>query len=92
MLEPGGTIQLIPKTYHEVTLDIFHFGCEPSSISVHYSPLNLVVIVVETNNVTISESTNLARRTTNATAHIKDSRVLSDTNLCGEIVLMPEAS
>lgn len=58
----------------------------------HHSPLNLIVIVVETNDVAVSESTNLARRTTNTTAHIKDGRVLSDTNLCGEVVLMPKAS
>lgn len=58
----------------------------------HHSPLNLVVIVVETNDVAVGEPTDLARRATNTTAHIKDSRILSDTNLCGKVVLMPEVS
>lgn len=78
--------------YHEVAFDIFHLWCKPCLLGVHHSPLNLVVIVVKAHDVAVCKTTDLASRSPNTTAYIKNGRTLSDTDFCSEIMLMPIAS
>ena len=55
---------------------------------VHSCPLDLVRVVVQTDDVTAREGGDLARRLPNAAAYIQDGHVLSDAHAVGEIVLV----
>ena len=74
--------------YHKVTLDVFHLRSESCRLSVHNCPLNLIIVVIETNDIAVGKSTNLASWPTNTTSNIKHSGIFSDTNLGGKVVLV----
>lgn len=76
------------RTYHKVTLDVGQLVCQLLLDCIVLSALNLVVVVVQASNVGAGELGNLASRTTDATADIKNLHTLLDTNLVCEVVFV----
>lgn len=82
---PGGKPRL---TYHEVTLDELELAVKLLLLSIVCSAVDLVVVVVQTDDVATGELGDLAGRSTNTAADIENSHALLDTNLVRQVVLM----
>lgn len=74
--------------YHEVTLDIGQLVGQLLLGGIVCGTLNLVVVVVESDNVGTSELGNLASGATDTTANIENVHSLLDANLVRQVVLM----
>lgn len=73
---------------HEVALDKGHLVRETLLVRVVGSAVDLVVVIVQTGDVSTSELDHLAGRTTDTTANIQNLHILRDTSLEGKVVLM----
>lgn len=73
---------------HEVALNKGHLVRKALLVRVVRSAVDLVVVVVQTGNVSASELDHLAGRTTDTTANIQNLHILRDTSLEGKVVLV----
>lgn len=73
---------------HEVALDEFDLSGEASLLCVLASALDLVFIVVETDNVDVGETGNLTGGATDAATDIEHSHLGLEAHLVGEVVLV----
>lgn len=73
---------------HEVALDEGHLVGETLLVGVVGGAVDLVVVVVQTSDVSTSELDHLASGTTDTTADIQNLHVLGDTSHVGEVVLV----
>lgn len=85
----NGIKGLIGKVHlHKVTLNVGKLIIKLLHLGVVVSLLDLVVIVVKTNNVNISKAADLTTGTTNTTANIKDLHASLEAHLVSKVVLM----
>jgi hypothetical protein len=75
-------------TYHEVVLDERDLVRKTSLSRKCSGPLDLVAVVVHSNNLATSKGSNLSGWTTDTTAYVEDSVVVFDTNHVGKVMLM----
>lgn len=75
-------------THHEIALDEGKLICQALFLGVVGSPLDLVVVVVETRDVSTGELGDLACRPANAAADIQHFHALLDADLVGKIMLV----
>ncbi|KAH3682421.1 hypothetical protein WICPIJ_006607 [Wickerhamomyces pijperi] len=68
---------------HEITLDEFQLLFQVELLSVVVGLLDLVIVVVQTGDMSTSESGNFSSWATNTTTDIKDLPAFFDTNLAG---------
>jgi hypothetical protein len=75
-------------TYHEVTLGKGELVGQTLLCGVGGGTLDLVVVVVETDDVDASELDNLTRRAADTTANIQHAHVVGEVHLVGQVVLV----
>jgi hypothetical protein len=75
-------------TYHEVALDEFQLVGQTLLESVVGGTLDLVIVVVQTGNVSTGELGNLAGRAADTTTNVEDLHSLLDADAVGKIVLV----
>lgn len=75
-------------TYHEVTLDKLELVREALLLSIVGRAVNLVVVVVQAGDMTSSELGNLAGRTADTAANVKDPHALLDSDAVCEVMLV----
>lgn len=73
---------------HEISLDECLLGRKLCLLSIMCSPINLVIVVVETSNMAPSESCDFSGRSSNTTSDIQNLVSILDTNLCSEVVFV----
>ena len=73
---------------HKVALDEAQLVAQTLALGVAGGALDLVVVVVQTDDVGVSELDDLARGATDTTADIQDPHAGLDVDLVGEVVLM----
>jgi len=78
--------------YHEIALHELKLARETLLDSILRRTLNLVIVVVETSNVGISELGNLSGRTTDTAPNIEHLHAGLDTDIHGQKVLMASNS
>jgi hypothetical protein len=80
---------MIPrKAHHEVSLDELLLVLKTGLNGVVGSTLNLVVVVVQSDNVDTSESGHLASGSSNSTSDVKNGHTLLQSHHVGEEVLV----
>lgn len=57
-------------------------------LGIHGSPVNLVLVEIDSSDVAASKARNFSRGSANAAAHVKNFHASLDSNLAGEIMLM----
>jgi hypothetical protein len=75
-------------TYHKVALDVLELARKTLLGSIGGGTVNLIVVVVETGDVSASELGNLASGSTNTTANIEHLHAFLDAHGVGEVVFM----
>jgi len=78
--------------HHEVTLDKVELMSQALLLSIMCGSVDLVVIVVKTSDVGAGELGNLAGRSTDTAANIKDLHSLLDSNAMSKIVFVASDS
>lgn len=73
---------------HEIALDVTELVRELLLLRIVCGTLNLVVVVVETSDVSAGELGNLAGRSSDTAADIKNLHALLDADLSGQVVLV----
>jgi hypothetical protein len=76
------------RTYHEVTLDVLELVRQTLLLGVGSGTLNLVVVVVQSNNVNTSELDDLTGGSTDTAANIQDAHVVLEVHFVGKVVLV----
>jgi hypothetical protein len=75
-------------TYHEIALYKLQLIRKAFFIRISSGPLNLVVVVVQSRNVSACKLCNLSSRSTNTASDIKDSVSFLDTNFGSQVMFM----
>lgn len=76
------------ESYHEVTLGELELVRETLLLGVPGGALDLVVVVVQSDDVDARELDNLSRRSTNTAANVQDAHVVLEVHLVCEVVLV----
>lgn len=76
------------KTYHEITLDVAELVGETLLLGVVGGTLDLVVVVVQTNDVCAGELDHFSCWATNTTSNIQNLHTLLHAHDVGEVVLV----
>jgi hypothetical protein len=78
----------IVYTYHEVTLDKLQLVGKTLFLSISSCSLNLVVIVVQSSDMSACELCNLSSWSSYTTPNIKHFVAIRDTDLCSKIMFV----